>query len=232
MLVGRWSHTSVWRWTSQLLSSNHGSHVWPWNTVTVQQQVFCDHESWFYCGKRPCFLLTFKGFISFHVCECFPCMYVCASRVCLIAVEVRRGYQIPGTGLIGGCEPWVLETKFRSPGRAVNTLNHFLLNWNISITGKNFKPIVRLYGSLPKCVKYRIAWLKQAVEGDANKNKDIKLSQKWAWGKTPCCLALPQPSLTPLIEPRALHMLGRFCTSEVQPKPSNPSTVWLAGIYL
>lgn len=120
---------------------------------------------------------------------------------------------------------WVLETKFRSPGRAVNTLNHFLLNWNISITGKNFKPIVRLYGSLHKCIKYRIAWLKQAVEGDVNKNKDIKLSQKWAWGKTPCCLALPQPSLAPLIEPRALHMLGRFCTSEVQPKPSNPSTV-------
>lgn len=39
------------------------------------------------------------------MCNCFVSMSVSVPYVCLVTKEVSRGAQIPGTGVMGDCEP-------------------------------------------------------------------------------------------------------------------------------
>lgn len=48
------------------------------------------------CAQNKCKLNNFKTFISFFVHGCFDFMHVCVPHVCLVPIEARRGYQIPG----------------------------------------------------------------------------------------------------------------------------------------
>lgn len=47
--------------------------------------------------------------IYFYLYENFTCIYVCAPHMCLMSVEIRRGYLVLETWIVGaGCWTWVL----------------------------------------------------------------------------------------------------------------------------
>lgn len=86
-------------------------YVWP---CTVAHTASVPAESSHQAHKRNLVCSLFLWLYLF----CSMCMivlmatvHVCVPRAGLVPAEVRRRNQIPGTGVMDGCEPWVLQTE-------------------------------------------------------------------------------------------------------------------------
>ena len=54
--------------------------------------------------RAPVVSSLFFFFRFYSVCLCFACTYACASCVCLLPEETRRGHWVSWTGVRDGCE--------------------------------------------------------------------------------------------------------------------------------